>query len=174
MSVPQLSSLPAGATVVVAMVDLLKEHRLWGWLRIAQGANGLAGVKGLRFAKVMGSGHGGGFSLRPSASHQGLIAVFDSRADAQAFCDGAVFAQYRSHAWQWETPEVFAPDTPADHWEIERAVSLLPERHRTAIRWAYAWPWVPVRAVRQHLGLTRPDLQWMLVDGRDMLVNRMG
>jgi len=98
VSVPQLSSMPAGATVVVAMVDLLKEHRLWGWLRIAQGANGLAGVKGLRFAKVMGSGHGGGFSLRPSASHQGLIGVFDSRADAQAFCDGAVFAQYRSRA----------------------------------------------------------------------------
>ena len=90
--------MPAGATVVVAMVDLLKEHRLWGWLRIAQGANGLAGVKGLRFAKVMGSGHAGGFSLRPSASHQGLVCVFDSLAEAQAFCDGAVFAKYRSRA----------------------------------------------------------------------------
>ena len=98
MPAPQSSSLPVGATVLVAMVDLLKEHRLWGWLRIAQGANSLAGVQGLRFAKVMGSGHAGGFSLRPSASHQGLVCVFDSLADAQAFCDGSVFAQYRSRA----------------------------------------------------------------------------
>ena len=65
--------MPAGATVVVAMVDLLKEHRLWGWLRIAQGANGLAGVKGLRFAKVMGSGQNGGFSLQTIAVTGGDI-----------------------------------------------------------------------------------------------------
>ena len=83
-----------------------------------------------------------------------------------------MFAQYRSHAWQWETPEVIASGTPAENWEIERAVSLLPDKHRTAIRWAYAWPWVPVRAVRQHLGLTGPDLQRVLVDGRDILANR--
>ena len=98
MPAPLSSPMPAGATVVVVLVDLLKEHRLWGWLRIAQGANSLDSVPGLRFAKVMGSGHAGGFGLRPSASHQGVVCVFDSFADAQAFLDGPVFAQYRSRA----------------------------------------------------------------------------
>ena len=84
--------------MLVALVDLRKEHRLWGWLRIAQGSSGLGQVAGLRFVKVMGSGHGGGFGLRPSASHQGLVCVFDSRAQAQAFVDGPVFGQYRERA----------------------------------------------------------------------------
>jgi len=95
---PKPTSMPVGATVLVALVDLRKEHRLWGWLRIAQGGASLGAVPGLRFAKVMGSGHAGGFGLRPSASHQGLVCVFDSLADAQDFCAGAVFAQYRSRA----------------------------------------------------------------------------
>ena len=98
MPAPESPFMPQGATVLVALVDLLKEHRLWGWLRIAQGAYSLGDVPGLRFAKVMGSGHAGGFGLRPSASHQGLVCVFDTLAAAQAFCDGAVFAQYRSRA----------------------------------------------------------------------------
>lgn len=84
--------------MLVALVDLRQEHRLWGWLRIAQGSSSLGSAAGLRFAKVMGSGHGGGFGLRPSASHQGLVCVFDSRAQAQAFVDGPVFAQYRERA----------------------------------------------------------------------------
>ena len=98
MPTPQPAHLPNGATVLVALVDLRKEHRLWGWLRIAQGASSLGEIAGLRFVKVMGSGHGGGFGLRPSASHQGLVCVFDSRAQAQAFVDGPVFAQYRTRA----------------------------------------------------------------------------
>ena len=98
MPTPQPTSIPGGATVLVALVDLRKEHRRWGWLRIAQGGNSLGSVAGLRFVKVMGSGHGGGFGLRPSASHQGLVCVFDSLAQAQAFVEGPVFAQYRERA----------------------------------------------------------------------------
>jgi hypothetical protein len=62
---------------------------------------------------------------------------------------------------------------PMDHLEIERAVSILPDKHRTAIRWAYAYPWVPVNRVRRELGLTRDALNQLLNDGRDMLVNRL-
>jgi spheroidene monooxygenase len=40
----------------------------------------------LQFSKIMGSGHGGGFGLRPSASHQGLVLLFDSLHSARAFC----------------------------------------------------------------------------------------
>jgi len=84
-----------------------------------------------------------------------------------------MFAQYRSHAWQWETPLIHINGTPAENWQIEKLVSHLPDKHRTVIRWAYAWPWIPIRAVRQHLGLTVPSLLSLLDDGRDMLINRM-
>lgn len=98
MPTPAPTSLPGGSTVLVVLVDLHMEHRLWGWLRIAQGASSLGKVPGLRFVKVMGSGHGGGFGLRPSVTHQGLVCVFDKQDQAQAFVDGAVFAQYRARA----------------------------------------------------------------------------
>lgn len=82
-----------------------------------------------------------------------------------------MFAQYRSHAWQWETPEVQATGTPGENLVIEKLVSALPDKHRTAIRWAYAFPFVPVSVVLRHLGLTRADLLHMLDDSRDMLMN---
>ena len=63
--------------VVVVLVNYLREHQAWGWMRLVQGPSSMKEAPGLVFAKVMGSGHGGGFSIRPSASHQGLIVMFD-------------------------------------------------------------------------------------------------
>lgn len=71
--------------VVVALVDFAAGHRLWGWSRIVMRDRALAGAPGLRFAKVLGSGHQGGFGLRPSPSIQGLFCVFDSLASARQF-----------------------------------------------------------------------------------------
>ena len=71
--------------VVVALVDFAAGHRLWGWSRIMMRARALAATPGLRFAKVLGSGHQGGFGLRPSPSIQGLFCVFDNLASARQF-----------------------------------------------------------------------------------------
>lgn len=84
-----------------------------------------------------------------------------------------MFRQYRSKSWQWHAPDLKPQGSPKDHMAVEKAVSGLPEKHREAIRWAYVWPWVPVSAVRKHLGVTREGLGRMLQDGRDMVVNRM-
>ncbi len=84
-----------------------------------------------------------------------------------------MFRLYQSKARQWELPELFVPGNPHDHLEIERAVCALPAGHRTAIRWAYAYPWVPVNRVRRELGLTKEGLGHMLNDARDMLINRL-
>jgi spheroidene monooxygenase len=75
--------------VVVLLLDFAANHRSWGWLRLAQGSAGFKGVPGLRFSKIMGSGHGGGFGLRPSASHQGLVLLFEDQLSAQTFCRSA-------------------------------------------------------------------------------------
>jgi hypothetical protein len=70
---------------VILLVDLLKAKRSWGWLRLAQGSAALKQIAGLVFAKVMGSGHEGGFVLRPSPSHQGLVLVFERQSQADDF-----------------------------------------------------------------------------------------
>jgi hypothetical protein len=88
---------PAGPVAVLVLIDA--RSALWAWSRLVLGPRALRGVPGLRFAKVLGSGHGGGFGLKPSASRQGLFCVFDAAAQARAFVDSsAVLANYRRHA----------------------------------------------------------------------------
>lgn len=84
--------------VLVVMVDFSKHGQLWGWLRMIQGTSALQGVKGLLFSKVMGSGHEGGFVLRPSPSHQGLICIFDCVASVKTFLQGELVNTYRANA----------------------------------------------------------------------------
>ncbi len=84
--------------LVMLLVDYATPHRPWGWLRLAQGAAALKGTPGLLFAKVMGSGQDGGFSLRPSSSHQGLVCMFESQQQAQAFIQGPQVQAYRDRA----------------------------------------------------------------------------
>jgi spheroidene monooxygenase len=87
--------------VVVLLVNFLASKKSWGWMRLAQGASGLKNQAGLQFAKVMGSGHDGGFSLRPSSTHQGLITLFDTLEHAQTFLAGRLVAQYQDYAREW-------------------------------------------------------------------------
>lgn len=87
------------ACVVVALlVDFMKTHRAWGWMRLVAGAAAYKAVPGLQGAKVMGSGHGGGFTLRPSATHQGLLCRFDGADAAMEFLHGTQVQGYRDRA----------------------------------------------------------------------------
>lgn len=81
------------------------------------------------------------------------------------------FAQ--SKARQWHEPEIRREPDPLKAHETERAVAFLPEKHRTAIRWCYVFPWIPVSMVRQSLGVTREGLLDLVVQGRDMVQNRL-
>jgi hypothetical protein len=78
----------ADDVVVLLLADIATTHRLWGWSRIVLRDGPLTqpgAVPGLRFAKALGSGHQGGFGLRPSGSRQGLFTVFETPAQADAF-----------------------------------------------------------------------------------------
>jgi hypothetical protein len=55
---------------VVLLVDYLRTHQGWGWMRLVQGAAAFKDTPGLLFTKVMGSGHEGGFVLRPLALYR--------------------------------------------------------------------------------------------------------
>ncbi|MCW5612990.1 MAG: spheroidene monooxygenase [Rubrivivax sp.] len=83
---------------VLLLVQLRPAALGWGWTRVALGERPLRGVPGLRFARALGSGHEGGFGLRPSFSRQGLFACFDSQRAADAFLAGERVQAYRRQA----------------------------------------------------------------------------
>lgn len=94
-----LLDVPRDQVAVMVLVDIAPVHRLWGWSRIVKGPLGLRSQDQLRFSKVLGSGFDGGFGLRPSASRQGVFAVFGSLGAADAFIDHSEVMQgYRARA----------------------------------------------------------------------------
>jgi len=89
--------MSGGPVAMLVLVDAAS--RLWAWMRLVRGPRALLGTPGLRFAKVLGSGHEGGFSLRPSASRGGLFCIFDDELQARTFIERSpTIAAYRRHA----------------------------------------------------------------------------
>lgn len=84
-----------------------------------------------------------------------------------------MFRLYRSKARQWEMPVIHVQASPVDNLEIERAVRWTPEPHRTILRWAYCFPWVPVSAIMREAACSRQDVADKLVQARDMVKNRI-
>ena len=96
------------------------------------------------------------------------------RVSPQRWATQPMFRGYQSKARHWElSPEIkVAVNTIAAH-EIEKVVSMLPDRHRTALRWHYVWPALHINAVQRELGATREALLALVNDGRDMVINRL-
>ncbi len=92
------SLITLSGVVAMVLVNTLRQHHTWAWMRLVQGPAALKDTPGLVFAKVMGSGAGGGFGLRPSPSHQGLITLFDHADQARAFLAGPLVQAYRERA----------------------------------------------------------------------------
>jgi hypothetical protein len=89
-------------TAVLLLADIAPAWRAWGWWRIARGAQGFAGVPGLRWVRALGSGYNGGFGLRPSASRQGVFAVFQDEAAADAFIGQSPLLQrFQARSREW-------------------------------------------------------------------------
>jgi len=81
------------------LVDVAEGSRVWGYSRFVVGRFDRSSIAGLRFFKVLGSGHEGGFGLRPSPTRQGLFCVFDNAAAADTFIEGhPLVERYRDHA----------------------------------------------------------------------------
>lgn len=107
---------PLACVVVALLVDIVKAQRRWGWMRLVAGSSAYASVPGLLNAKVMGSGHGGGFTLRPSSSHQGLICRFDSASAAMDFLHGEQVQAFRERSKEcWAG--LMAVTSARGHWD---------------------------------------------------------
>lgn len=137
----------ATAVAVLVLVDVAAAARLWGWSRFVIGRFALQRAPGLRFFKVLGSGHEGGFGLRPSGTRQGLFCVFDNDDDADRFLDRSeVCDGYRSHARECFSVKLRAFSSRGSWAGHSLAVSAVaPERGpiaaltRASIRPARAW-----------------------------------
>ena len=75
---------------------------------------------------------------------------------------------------QWDIdPHIYETLNTLEAHETERAVSFLPSKHRDAIRWAYVRPWIHQGKIQRELAVTGDALAKLIVDARDMLVNRL-
>lgn len=92
----------AGGTGLVMLSDIAPRARLWGWTAFLLSRFPLRSVRGLRFAKVMGSGRDGGFGLVPSLSRQGMFLAFDDDAAIDTFLDAHPLPRaFQDHSREW-------------------------------------------------------------------------
>lgn len=150
---------PSDEVAVMLLADVAPAWRAWGWWRIARGALALRGTPGLAFAKVLGSGHEGGFGLRPSSSRQAVFALFETEAQADAFlADAPCVHAYRARsselclmklrAWscrgRWSGHALAPSAPPPDPAQGDRPVVALTRAsihwHRAAAFWRKAPP----------------------------------
>lgn len=82
-----------------------------------------------------------------------------------------MFRLYRSNWRQWHTPEIRPTVDVPGAVAMEKAVSLLPDKNRTAIRWCYVACTHPARMARE-LGVNKEGLMDLIAAGRTMLRNR--
>lgn len=106
------------------LLVLLRAHSaLWAFWRLVRGPRALRGTPGLMFAKVLGSGRGGGFGLAPSGTHGGLFCAFDSAESAQLFArTSAAIAAYRRHTQELATL-LLRPCSSRGAWAGHRLVA---------------------------------------------------
>ncbi len=87
-------------TLVILLADFGGVDRWWGWGRFLLGTRAARrAAADLCFVRQMGSGHRGGFGLRPDLGLQALCCGFRSPAAALAFAQGNPLVEaYRRHA----------------------------------------------------------------------------
>lgn len=83
-----------------------------------------------------------------------------------------MFRMYQSKARQWEAPVIQNPVDTLDAALVEKAVALLPVKHREAIRWSYVHCRDPLGMART-LGVSKQGLADLVDAGRTMLRNRL-
>ena len=90
-----------GRSALMVLVEWSPEARARGFAKLAFGQPRKGSVPGLVFCKMLGSGEGGGFTLKPSLSHQGVFASFTDEDSAEAFLASPFFDLYRQHSKQF-------------------------------------------------------------------------
>lgn len=102
--------------VTFSLFGFPRSERLWAFAQMGFARPAIALARGLRFWKLLGSGHGGGFSLRPNWNRYGLLAVWEDDDAADEFLsNSAVFLDYCAHAGETWTVRL-APTSAHGRW----------------------------------------------------------
>ena len=80
-------------------------------------------------------------------------------------------ATFKSNSWQWHAPEYRETCDTNDAWKMEKEVCKLPKPNRDALVWWYVYRTGALKA-RKFLGVTLQGLDDLVVNGRQMLMNR--
>ena len=90
-----------GQVAVFLLADIDPTHRLWGYARFVVQRFAMRGVRGLVMSKVMGSGDGGGFGLKPSSSRQALFCLFTDEDSADLFLKSSKAQAYERRSQEF-------------------------------------------------------------------------
>lgn len=88
----------SGEVAIFLLSDIRAASRWWGYARLAMQGSPFSGMEGLVLSKVMGSGFGGGFGLKPSASRQAIFCLFHSEETADRFLASSLVQAYRQRS----------------------------------------------------------------------------
>lgn len=115
------------------------------------------------------------FHAVPDA-HLGIHAKLEQwarwvRVRPQGWQVAPMFRQYRSHSWQWESPQPRPTVNIPEALAMEEAVRWLIPAQRDAIRWVYVACDSPVRMARQ-LGVSKQGLLELITAGRAELLRK--
>lgn len=90
---------PDPGLAVLLLARLPGRHVPWALGQLVRGSGRWRAQRGVRFARVLGSGQQGGFGLKPGLDHQGVFLMFDDVADALAcVATSPLLAAYRERA----------------------------------------------------------------------------
>ncbi|NEM98838.1 spheroidene monooxygenase [Pontibacter burrus] len=119
---PTIASSPRLTTLT--LFGIKKGHMRWGLAQMGTSGSELAKIPGLLFYKLLGSGRGRGFSIKPNFYRYGLICTWESEFAAEDFFNNSgLMQEYREHtfeSWtcymqpmqshgQWDKQEPFSP-----------------------------------------------------------------
>ncbi|EJF08965.1 DUF3291 domain-containing protein [Pontibacter sp. BAB1700] len=122
-----------------------KGHIRWGLAQMGTKGTELNQIPGLLFHKLLGSGHGKGFSIKPNFRRYGLMCTWESEEAADEFLERSeLMLEYRLHA--------------SEIWTVK----LLPTQAHGL--WDGVQPFTPQLSEKQHDGpvavLTRASINW--------------
>ena len=98
-----ISNSEAAAITTVTIFGLKTGNIRWGLAQMGKMPLKLKTVSGLKFFKMLGSGQGLGFSLKPNFNRYGLLCVWENEAAAATFfAENQAFLEYLQHTTeQW-------------------------------------------------------------------------
>ena len=90
---------PGASLTTITLCAYDGAQRVWAFNQMGSSRRVLARTQGLRFWRLLGTGHGRGFSLRPDFSRYGLLAVWESADAADRFMSGSrLMTDYRQRS----------------------------------------------------------------------------